>query len=199
MTSRRLVVAAALSLLPLLVAAAAWYWLTPEESANSPRARRLILLGIATPPQAPPMAARWALGLLPPLVLTLPVLPIVVVGRGLGRLHREDYSSGVALLGVIVCAAAGGLAVMWELERAAPLFPPGVPEAVGRAWSFVVPLATAGALGAAGVSAARRRRRDRARRRVWACPACGYDLRGSPRLCPECGRRYVPTGPPARV
>lgn len=148
MTYQRLVVATALSLLPLLGAATAWYWVAPEEFVNAPRTRRLILLGIVTPPPAPPMAARWALGLLPPLALTLPVLPIVVLGRGLGRLHREDYSFGVAMLGVIVCAAAVGLSVMWELDRVVPPpRPPGVPEAIGRAWSFALPLAAAAGLG----------------------------------------------------
>ncbi len=33
----------------------------------------------------------------------------------------------------------------------------------------------------------RQRRTARMRRRAGLCPACGYDLRGSPHGCPECG------------
>jgi hypothetical protein len=38
-----------------------------------------------------------------------------------------------------------------------------------------------------------RRRRERRRRASHLCPGCGYDLRATPTLCPECGHRPVAT------
>jgi hypothetical protein len=35
----------------------------------------------------------------------------------------------------------------------------------------------------------RRRRKERIRRDANLCVTCGYDLRGSPQRCPECGAR----------
>jgi hypothetical protein len=66
-----------------------------------------------------------------------------------------------------------------------------------RGWSLSVP-----GWGVAGLALLppalwlhRRRieRRRRARSSVGLCPACGYDLRASPRRCPECGVAVVTT------
>jgi hypothetical protein len=44
-------------------------------------------------------------------------------------------------------------------------------------------------IGWARIEARRRLLRERAR--LGLCPRCGYDLRGSPERCPECGRDRV--------
>jgi len=199
MSYRRLTIGAALSLLPPLAAVTGWWAVGPGDFIGQSWDRP-IRYPWAIPSESAGDARLWAQCLLPPLALLLPVLPVVVIGRELGRLHREDYGPSIALLGLTVCAMALVFATAWEMEPV-----PGVsalraqerPQRVGRALAVVGPLVTGAAIVALAVSSVRRRRRDRRRRREWACPACGYDLRGNPWQCPECGRRYVPTGPPA--
>ena len=58
----------------------------------------------------------------------------------------------------------------------------------GTVWQFAIPLWVPGLMAAGGLAVAlainaRRRRRVAAGR----CVRCGYDLRGSPDRCPECG------------
>jgi hypothetical protein len=196
MSNRRLAIAAALSVLPLLAAGAGWLAAGPGDFIGQSWQRPT---WATAPPQAGD-ARLWAQCLLPPLTLLLAAVPVVVIGRELERLHHEDYSTGIVLLGLTACAIALGFAVAWELDTSSSAASPGFqmrPQRVGRALAFVGPLVTGAAFVAVAVSAAKRRRRDRRRRSAWACPACGYDLRGNPWQCPECGRRYVPTGPPA--
>ena len=47
---------------------------------------------------------------------------------------------------------------------------------------------------AVGAVADQPRRKQNARRRAGLCAFCGYDLRASPRRCPECGR-FADRGP----
>jgi hypothetical protein len=201
MKYRRLAIRAAMSILPLVAAAAAWVAAGPGDFVGQSWHLPLRYLGWATPASLSAGETRlWAQCLLPPLTLLLPALPVVVIGRELGRLHCEDYSAGVALLGLIVCATALGFAAAWELEwvpGTVVLRPDDLPQLVGRVVAVAGPLLTGAAFAAAGVSSVKRQRRDRRRRSAWACPGCGYNLRGNPWQCPECGRRYVPTGPPA--
>ena len=51
---------------------------------------------------------------------------------------------------------------------------------------WVVGLPAVVVAAALGTGVMRRRRAER-RRKAGACPACGYDLRGTPGRCPECG------------
>ena len=192
MKRQRSIVPSLLSVLPCLVAAGLWYALADAASAaeaayvQAPQAR-------ATPPDRFP--GHWALNLLPAFTLLLPVLPIVVIGRELGRRHLEDYSSGIASLGATWCGVALLFGAVADTSHTPPGVLPGRAEQVGRAAIFAGTSVTAGVLVTGGVAAARCRRRERDRRRNWMCVSCGYNLRGNPWQCPECGRRYVPTGP----
>lgn len=70
---------------------------------------------------------------------------------------------------------------------------------VSSRWTFaMVPYALLAAL-AALPPALRARRWVRANRRLASgrCRSCGYDLRGLPHLCPECGDRIFPAPPDA--
>jgi hypothetical protein len=51
-------------------------------------------------------------------------------------------------------------------------------------WALALPFAVAPALSLRGSI---RRKQQARRRRAARCPACGYDLRGTPGRCPECG------------
>lgn len=64
-------------------------------------------------------------------------------------------------------------------------------------WGVVVPYWSLAALTfvlpASWWMSTRKRRRRAARARRGLCPACGYDLRGSPERCPECGAPNLAT------
>lgn len=188
MRQRWSAVLAVLSVLPPLVAAAAWYWL--ETAAIESYA------GISARPTQV-QQWRWVHHLLPPIVLLLPVLPIVLIGRELGRRHREDYSPGIAALGLTVCGVVFLFGLVFDFVHTPRGLLPGAPEWVGRVAEVAVPLIAGMGLGVVGIAAARRRRTERTRRKNWICVSCGYSLLGNPWQCPECGRRYVPGRPPA--
>lgn len=60
---------------------------------------------------------------------------------------------------------------------------------IGRAvWlPYWVPAAGLAILPASAATRVAKRRREARRRKKGLCPGCGYDLRGTPERCPECG------------
>ena len=61
----------------------------------------------------------------------------------------------------------------------------------GRVWVLILPYWSVAAVTACAAAPAGLKLASRARRRRWLrrglCPTCGYDLRGTPEKCPECG------------
>ena len=110
-------------------------------------------------------------------------------------LHRTPYSIGVSnpepgweldvspVDDVVLYETAAEVPVRrWiPLRLFYDVFPAETHVAAVPHW---VPLLAAAAL---PVVRGLRRRRRAARLRSGACPSCGYDLRGSPGRCPECG------------
>jgi hypothetical protein len=70
-------------------------------------------------------------------------------------------------------------------------WPPNAPTVIQHGWQVVVPWAAVvlvtGALPASRAWPAIRRARRRRRLAAGQCVSCGYDLRASTGLCPECG------------
>ena len=94
-----------------------------------------------------------------------------------------------------------GLVIGWSLERYPPIRPTTLDSPAGRlgfafyweppmksvvvpAWAVVAP---SGLFGAWGLRRWLRGRRRRRRVRLGLCVNCGYDLRETPKRCPECG------------
>jgi hypothetical protein len=96
-------------------------------------------------------------------------------GRAFPNARREDWPYYAA---ATVCM----MLVLAAITLPSYLAPaPGTPI-----WPmFVVPLLAWPAMHIASIPAVRRRKRKQA----GLCSECGYDLRGSPERCPECGAK----------
>ena len=124
-------------------------------------------------------------------------LPIFIWGAMGGANART------ARIPAVVQLARGGVCVVVESDGTVLRIPPAPPGPITALtlssplpfWKVFVPHGTAAAaLGVLPLLTAFRAARARRCRRTGLCPACGYDLRATPDLCPECGA--VPSAAP---
>jgi hypothetical protein len=89
---------------------------------------------------------------------------------GMRRLHPEWWGDYVDVYCIHTPSMAGVVEAPWSY---------GV---TGRLWLLYFPLSVFPGIWLLG------KRREVVRRRAGLCVGCGYDLRGTPGKCPECGR-----------
>lgn len=117
-----------------------------------------------------------------------------------GRVHYS--SSRVDPRDRSMARAAQSQELMWgvgfETEEATNVW--DIQGLTSQHWVLMLPCwapaAAAAILPALWVRRWQRRRRHEIRQRRGLCPRCGYDLRGTPDRCPECGVA-APPAPPA--